>query len=96
MKQSRAREVQYNFRTMYEVNYISPSGIKTRLGYTARKSCKGIYSFLNRPIVTPKLLAVCPEAETLKFKKCAGGLDLSNGARIQFGETLINSSEADQ
>jgi len=93
MDTDEAANRQYRYGSYYTVWLVSPTGERTYLGYTARKSGNGLLGKLDDYEMRVEVLRRMGAAGgEVGYKKTAAALVFTNGWKIAFGGTIREES----
>jgi hypothetical protein len=89
MKFHDAAARQYRRTSYYTVYLVKPDGTRVELGYTPRKTGQGLLALVYSAAGQATIKIHVPDMNTVEItRRGPGGLDLSNGCRIEFGGTI--------
>lgn len=87
-----AARAQYRRHPIYTVWLVGPAGEREQIGATQRKSGDGLLKVIARESVQERMRRF-PDAESLRCAKRKGGLELTNGWRVEFGGTIRQEAD---
>jgi len=91
-----AAAVQYRRQTLYTVILVGTSGQREQLGITDQHSGRGLEQIAGT-LFAQRVIARCiDDASSVRYRKTARALILSNGWTVEFGDTLRQTAAAEK